>query len=100
MRDLFIYWHARVDQAELALRQAQHLQASLRSAHPGLSAHLYRRADAAGQRVTMMETYSMAPGGVPEALTRHIVEHGGESLAQCIEGTRHLEIFERCDPSA
>ena len=99
MRELFIYYRSSVDrQAEVA--EAVHaFQTRLRARHPQLQARLLRRPEVRDGRLTWMETYSIptmhSPDGVSAELQQDI-EAEAATLAGCIDGVRHTEMFLAC----
>ncbi len=68
-------------------------QRALLDRHAGLVAHLYRRADEAGNTVTLMESYACA-GGVAAALQAEIVAAGAHASAGWRLGERQVEVFD------
>lgn len=97
MRELFIYYRATIENASVLHATVSHLQADLRTRHPGLQTRLMRRPEAADGLHTWMETYA-APtheNGISDALQREI-ETAALALAPLIAGTRHVESFITC----
>lgn len=95
MPDLFIYWRTPAATAPRALQAASRWQAVLREQHPGLVAAVYRRTDDRGSTATLMEVYA-AP--IDATLERRIIDEGARVLGPWLEGPRHVEMFERCNP--
>ncbi len=101
-RELFIYWHVPAAQADAAGAAAAAMQARLRARHKGLSARLYRRAEAPGDKRaltgtptrTLMETYAHAGTGVGPDLQAAIEAEAATALAAWCGGGRHVEVFE------
>ena len=91
-QELFIYWRTRPGQGAPAVDAARRFQADLRRSHPDLLAALYQRVDAAGDQITLMETYRQA-GGLPAALQAQVVDAGHAVLAPWRDGARHVELF-------
>jgi len=92
--ELFVYWHARGDQAEAAICAAQDLQATLRGRFPALAARLYRRPEERDGRITVMEVYSTT-GDFAPALRQAIDAAAHEALDPWLQGERHVEVFDR-----
>lgn len=100
MRELFIYYKARPEDAAALQAAVETGQAALRSRHPGLVARLLRRREASSDgTITWMETYAMShaaqAGGVSAAVERDI-EAASERLGAWLVGARHVEVFEAC----
>lgn len=93
---LFIYWHTSPGDAPAAEAAIRSQQARWRGQLPGLDARLYRRSDAAGDRVTLMETYAMA-GGLSAVLQARLLAEAESSLGHWALGGRHVEDFESAD---
>jgi hypothetical protein len=93
-RELFIYWHVAVADADAARAAAGAMQARLRAQHAGLAARLYRRTGAPDDRLTLMETYARPAGGVDAALQGAIEAEAATALAAWCAGARHVEVFE------
>jgi hypothetical protein len=89
---LFIYWHVAPEDAAAAEVAARDFQAVCRMKHPGLQAHLFRRQDGDGARVTLMETYVHA-AGVPGTLQAD----AETALTRWALSGRHVEVFEPVD---
>lgn len=95
-RELFVYWHARSDEAAAALDAAARLQRQLRQQHAGLQARLYRRADDKPGCTTWMEVYARPPQGVDAALEAAIAA-AAATLGAHGAGPRHVEAFDSAD---
>lgn len=94
VRELFVYYRVRPVDAEALARAVAAMQAGLRERHPGLSARLLRRDDAAAETETWMETYaSTLHSGIDAALEAEI-DAAARPLLALIDGTRHLERFD------
>jgi hypothetical protein len=91
-RALFVYY--RVEPARLAatVDAVRAMQQRLRHHHPGLQADVWRRPPAAGQPVTLMETYAAA-GGIDDVLAAAIAQ-AALALPAGRLGERHVEVFE------
>ena len=98
MRELFIYYRARTDNAGVLQAAALALQADLRRQHPDLQARLLRRPEAADGMHTWMEIYAAParPQGICESLQREIETAAQAQLASLINGHRHIESFVAC----
>lgn len=99
MRELFIYYRIRADDARAALEVAQALQARLRAQHPGLTARLLRRPEDQDRQQTWMEIYSLHREGESAGVTHALQEQidaAARALAPFIVGTRHTEVFIPC----
>lgn len=94
--EVFVYWHAEPAAAVEAIAAARAFQRALCRDHPGLAARLYRRADAARGRVTVMESYASA-SGVDERLRAAVTSAGTQAPAAWCPGARHVEVFEPID---
>ena len=92
-RLLFIYWKTGREQAAEAAAAMADLHVELAGRHAGLLARLYRRADEAGDAVTLMATYA-CPGGIAAPLQAEIVATGNRASAPWCRGARHVEVFE------
>jgi Domain of unknown function (DUF4936) len=96
MRELFVYYRARSNDAPALEAAVQAMQARLRAEHPALTTRLLRRPDENGGLQTWMETYSTTRiGGVTPGLQTHI-EAQALALAPLIDGPRHIEVFIAC----
>lgn len=93
-RELFVYWKLPRAAAGAAQAAAATMQASLCAGHAGLVARLMRRADEAGDSVTLMETYARPPAGVGTDLQREIETAAALQLGAWCQGKRHVEVFE------
>ncbi len=103
MRELFIYYRAKVDDAPALQAAVAELHANLRSRFPGLQARLLRRPEAADGLHTWMETYALpssadhaAPRGISDALHAQIEQEARATLSAWIVGPRHVELFDAC----
>lgn len=95
MRELFVYYRVRADDAEAALVLVRGLQAALMARHPGLVARLLRRPEETLGLQTWMETYAMAGSGIEPALQAAIDAQAG-TLTPLLDGPRHTEVFVAC----
>ena len=99
MRELFVYYRVRADDAEAALVLVRGLQARLMAQHPGLIARLLRRpAETAGLQ-TWMETYAIDPGHSPGGIGRELqaaIETQATALLPLLDGSRRTEVFVAC----
>lgn len=100
MRELFIYYRVRSDQAVAALAAARSFQARLGEAFPELRMRLLQRPEATDGCQTWMETYATDPMNAPQGITPPL-EAAIESLAQAallpyLVGPRHTEAFIAC----
>jgi len=100
MRELFIYYRSPAERSAEVAGRVRAFQARLVALHPQLTARLLRRP---GQRddgaVTWMETYAihtMSPSDGVDRTLESEIEAAAESLRGCIDGTRHIEVFEPC----
>lgn len=93
MRELFIYYRVRGDDARAARSAVEAMQKALHSSRPGLRARLLIRRE--GDRQTWMETYSTSVGspGI-DAAFEALIEREAKVLARFIDGTRHVEAFD------
>lgn len=93
--ELYLYW--RTSQADLpaATKAMLAFQQQQTVAWPGLRARLLRRADAAGDAATLMETYALPSnaGGIGKTLRQHIIDSGDAASAPWRDGARHIEVF-------
>ena len=96
-RELFVYWKLPRADAPQAMQAAAAMQAALRAHHVGLAARLMRRADQAGDTVTVMETYAREPAGVDAELQADIEGAAALRLGAWCAGLRHVEAFELLD---
>lgn len=96
MRELFVYYRVRSNDAPALKAAVRDMQARLRAEHPALTARLLRRPDENGGLQTWMETYSATRiGGVTPELQTHI-EAQAQALSPLIDGPRHTEAFIAC----
>lgn len=97
-RQLFIYWRCSSVDAPAALTAARTLQQALRERHPGLICALYLRSDATGPEATLLETYAVEAGPMPEgvgpALQQAIDAAAVAALTPWQRGARHVEVFD------
>lgn len=102
MRELFVYYRVRGEDAPVARAAVLALQARLRLKIPGLDARLLQRSGPPGEPQTWMETYAFNPRHGAGEITLQIQQEI-ESQAGCItdhiDGARHVEVFVQCDPS-
>ena len=99
MRELFIYYRIRVDEARAARDAVETMQSGLSQRHPGLTGRLLRRADEHDQQQTWMEIYAMQRDGEPVGVTAQVeadIADAAATLARFIVGTRHVEAFVPC----
>ena len=90
---LFIYWRVDSQRAQEAVWATHRWQAELQTRHPGVAACLYRRADAAAGRVTVMETYALAPAGLDAQCASDIENTSEQALSAWAQDGRHVERF-------
>lgn len=99
MRELFIYYRISPSRTAEARRLVLDFQARLRDRHPGLQARLLRRPADPLTEQTWMEIYSRAEpapaGGITPELEAEIAVEAAV-LAPCLNGSRHVEVFEPC----
>lgn len=109
MRELFVYYRVRPDDAAALGAAVAAMQARLQSKHPGLLARLLRQrehrpedADSLGglptaeASSTWMETYAVNARGSPAGVTAAIesaIEAEAAPLLSMIDGPRHTEVF-------
>ena len=98
MRELFVYYRVRSDNAAAAHAAVQRLHAQLRYDDPHLSARLLRRPEEENGLQTWMETYA-AESGITDAMQARI-ETSALALLPLIDGSRHTEVFLACGSSA
>ncbi len=89
---LFIYWHVSPGQAAEAAEAVRSFHAQVCKQHAGLRAHLLRRQDGDGSRVTLMETYSSS-----KDLPQELASEADAALAQWALSGRQVEVFEPAD---
>ena len=94
-QELFVYYRVAPDDAVALGAAVQVMQATLRSAHPGLQARLLRRPEVAQGRLTFMEVYARPPAGIDPGL-RSEIEAAARALASWVDGERHTEVFVPC----
>ena len=96
MRELFVYYRVRVDDADAVLMRVRGLQARLVARHPGLTARVLRRPEAVDGSQTWMEVYALdpvqGPHGVDAGLQAAIEREAAASLPS-LDGQRHAEVF-------
>jgi len=96
MRELFVYYRVRAGREADALKMVDAFQAALMRQVPGLVARLLRRSDESTESQTWMETYAMTSGAADGDLgeeRRRMIENAARTLAPCIDGARHAEVF-------
>lgn len=99
MRELFIYYRSRADREAEVAQRVRAWQASLCERHPGLQARLLRRPGTRDGLQTWMETYSIPMSENPDGVSAELqqaIEAQAAALSDCIEGTRHTEVFNAC----
>lgn len=96
MRELFIYYRAKVEDAQALSAAVLAAQAKVQSACPGLQARLLRRPDSRDEHHTWMEIYALAPHGIDDTLAQQIEAQLAAALAPWIVGPRHAEGFVPC----
>lgn len=99
MRELFVYYRVRTDDAEAALRHVRDMQARLTAQHPGLNARLLCRPETVEGRQTWMEVYAIdtrhSPAGVGPAM-QAAIDAEAVALLPLLDGPRHTEVFVPC----
>ncbi|CAN5903429.1 hypothetical protein BH11PSE8_BH11PSE8_21490 [soil metagenome] len=100
MRELFIYYRVRSEQAVAALATVRAAQTRLSVAFPELRMRLLQRPETVDGCQTWMETYATDPMNAPQGITPAL-EAAIDSLAQAalapyIAGPRHTEAFIAC----
>lgn len=99
MRELFIYYRSSADRAAEVGARVHKFQARLCGRHPQLVARLLRRPEPRDGLLTWMETYSISTMHSPEGISNELqqdIEAEAASLADCIVGPRHTEVFNAC----
>ena len=103
MRELFIYYRAKVADAPALKAAVADLHARLQARIDGLQTRLLRRPEAADGLHTWMETYALpsrtadeASPGISPALHALIEDEAREALSAWIVGPRHVEVFDSC----
>ncbi|MEP6874945.1 MAG: DUF4936 family protein [Burkholderiales bacterium] len=94
MRELFVYYRVRSDNAAPAHTAVQRLHAQLRHDHPHVSARLLRRPEEGNGVQTWMEIYAAESGITDEMQAR--IEADARALLPLIDGPRHAEVFIEC----
>jgi hypothetical protein len=100
VRELFVYYRVRVDDAAVARAQVLALHAELRAIAADLSARLLRRPDETDGQQTWMETYALDPRAGPTGIGADLqaeIEARAARLVTRITGSRHVEAFITCD---
>ncbi len=103
MRELFVYYRVRSGAESRAHDIVLALQAQLRLEHPQLHARLLRRSESPLRESTWMETYATDPAHDAVGITlelQHLIEARAATLAPCLAGPRHAEIFVACNERA
>lgn len=99
MRELFVYYRVRSGAESRAREIVLALQAQLRLEHPQLHARLLRRSESPPHDSTWMETYATDPSPDAVGITvelQHLIESRAATLAPCLSGPRHVEVFVSC----
>jgi hypothetical protein len=96
MRELFIYYQAKVIDEAALKAAAVELQTRLRARFDGLRTRLLRRPDAVDGLFTWMETYALPATLDADALQRDIEAAAAQTLARWTVGARHVEVFVAC----
>ena len=91
-QELYIYWRTPRDGWPAAAVALAEWQARVCATTPGLHARWLRRVDEEPASATLMEVWHQ-PGGVDEAMARHIADDGNAALAPWLFGARHVEVF-------
>ncbi len=96
MREVFVYYRVRREDADAVRRQVASLHAELRLLAPQLDARLLHRPLEADGVQTWMETYAIdaaaEPAGVSAVLQAEI-ESRAARLLTAVLGPRHVEVF-------
>lgn len=87
--DLYIYYRARCENAQLLQARVRALQTSI-SEEYGIVTELKRRPEEKDGRHTWMEVYRAVPQEFAAALERSVAQ---ARLGDVIDGPRHTEIF-------
>ena len=99
MRELFVYYRVRADDAAAAMLLVRGLHDRLVAQHPALSTRLLRRPEENDGLQTWMEVYAAdprrEPGGVSTAL-QAAIEAQSAALLPLLAGRRHTEVFVAC----
>lgn len=99
--ELFVYYRVVADRIDEARATVTAFQARLQSRYPALRARILRRPELSNGCQTWMETYAVESDlpfhGITPELQREI-ESLAESLRPCIDGVRHVEVFEPIPP--
>ena len=97
MRELFIWYRVASEGAAAAHCAVKAMQQALVTDHPGLTARLLIRSDAAARLETWMEIYALAASadGV-DARLEGSIEARARPLAAFFASPRHAEAFELC----
>lgn len=99
MRELFIYYRLRPENAPAAEAAVRAFQAMLCEQHPQLIARLLHGADTTGTNRTWMETYSTDPARDAAGVTATLqadIESQARALLPWLDGSRHTEAFVAC----
>jgi Domain of unknown function (DUF4936) len=91
-RSLFIYFRVERESEAAVVAAVRELHAAWPVAMPGLRCELLRRADEAGDVITLMETYA-GDGGVSVEWQDRIEREASERLQPWLVGERHIEVF-------
>ena len=94
MRELFVYYRIRSNDAAAARAAGPRVQAQLRRDDPQLSARLLRRPEEENGLQTWMEIYA-ADAGISEE-TQARIEAAAQALLPMLDGPRHTEVFIPC----
>ena len=95
-KDLYIYYRARCENAELLQMNVHTMQRCL-AAEYGIVIELKRRPEEKEGRHTWMEVYLAVPDGFETTLERAVTQAG---LSALIDGPRHTEYFLDCSACA
>ena len=99
MRELFVYYRVRADDAEAVCVVVRNLQARLIAQHPGLIARLLRRPETTDGAQTWMETYAVDPDHASAGVSAELqaaIETQAIALLPLLDGPRHTEVFLAC----
>ena len=94
MRELFVYYRVRFDDAPALVEAVRRLHEALREVQPGLRARLLRRPEPHDGHDTWMEAYA-CDTGITADLEAAIAARAGDLLTM-IAGPRHTEAFIAC----
>ena len=99
VRELFVYYRAKVAAEATVRAAAEAMQSRLCAEHSALIARLLRRPEPQDGCHTWMETYATDPAPAPEGIDAPLqaaIDAAAADLQPLLAGPRHTEVFIAC----